>query len=74
MKSNLTHVMKRKFFQLEIDDGFRKKLEELAFMDGLSASGVVRMLVNREHANRLNGYGKPPLAPDQVSNDPKESQ
>lgn len=67
MKTILTNVKKRLFFQLEIDEGFRKKLNDLATMDGIKASGVVRQLVNREHAARFNGHQ--PLADIDTNND-----
>jgi 23S rRNA A1618 N6-methylase RlmF len=67
MKTNLTDVKKRKFFQLEIDDNFRSQLDELATLDGVSASGIVRMLVHREYAFRFNGNGHQPSSTEQAS-------
>jgi hypothetical protein len=56
MKTKLSNVNKRKFFQLEVDDPFKQKLSDLANMNGVSASGVIRMLVNREHSIYFNGH------------------
>ena len=55
MKTKLTLVKKRTNFQMRVDDNFQKHLDELATMDGISASDVIRILVHREHAARLNG-------------------
>jgi hypothetical protein len=62
MKTLSSNVNKRKFFQLEVDKLFKQKLTDLAKMNGVSASGVVRMLVNREHAAHFNGH-KPEMLP-----------
>jgi hypothetical protein len=56
MKSNLTNVKKRRFFQMEIDAGFREQLIALASLDGVSLSDVLRILVHREYAVRCNGH------------------
>jgi hypothetical protein len=68
MKTNLTNAKNRKFFQLEIDQSFKKRLQALANKDGITASGVIRQLVNREYESRFNGNGSQPC-PDEDKND-----
>jgi hypothetical protein len=72
METILTHVKKRIFFQLEIDADFKKRLNDLAILNGIKASGVIRMLVNREHSALFNGH-QPPIT-DPGCQDEKEKQ
>lgn len=67
MKTNLTNVKKRKFFQLEIDAGFREQLVALASLDGVSLSDVLRILVHREFAARCNSHKLDPC--EEINND-----
>jgi hypothetical protein len=55
MKTLITSERKRKVFQIRTDDYFLSRLHELAAMDRISGSDVIRILVLREHASRTNG-------------------
>jgi len=41
------------FFQLEINRDIKDKLLALATSDGISSSGEIRLLINREYASRF---------------------
>jgi hypothetical protein len=44
--------LKHNAFILKIDEGFYYRLQDLALSDGITMSGVVRQLVNREYQTR----------------------
>lgn len=50
----------RKFFSFEIDPQTRERLASLTKFHSVPASGIIRMLINREYVAINNGNGSKP--------------
>lgn len=69
MKPSIANANPRTFFQLEIDPETKEHLKALASFNSISASAVVRMLINQQFASMTyvagNGHEPAPCVEEE---------